>query len=145
MIDAIEKQLELHPEHVGPSRETLFRYGNVSSASIWCARACVCVCVLLAASVFIEALVPAGGPGWTAAACASAWAMSLARPICCHLMALPRPRPHTRPLSSCSPPHRYVLSNIETKRGVRRGERIWQIAFGSGEWLHGGITSVKRP
>lgn len=43
VIDAIEKQLELHPEHVGPSRETLFRYGNVSSASIWCV--CVCVCV----------------------------------------------------------------------------------------------------
>ncbi|KAL4429609.1 hypothetical protein ABPG77_008658 [Micractinium sp. CCAP 211/92] len=61
VIDAIEKQLELRPDNVGPSRETLFRYGNVSSASIW-----------------------------------------------------------------------YVLSNIETKRGVRRGERIWQIAFGSG-------------
>ena len=35
MIDAIEKQLELLPEHVGPSRETLYRYGNVSSSSIW--------------------------------------------------------------------------------------------------------------
>lgn len=37
VIDAIEKQLELRPDNVGPSRETLFRYGNVSSASIWCA------------------------------------------------------------------------------------------------------------
>lgn len=37
VIDAIEKQLELLPENVAPSRETLFRYGNVSSSSIWCA------------------------------------------------------------------------------------------------------------
>ncbi len=27
---------------------------------------------------------------------------------------------------------RYVLSNIESKRGIRKGDRIWQIAFGSG-------------
>jgi 3-ketoacyl-CoA synthase len=27
---------------------------------------------------------------------------------------------------------RYVLANIETKAGVRRGDRVWQIAFGSG-------------
>ncbi len=25
-----------------------------------------------------------------------------------------------------------MLANIETKRGVRRGDRVWQIAFGSG-------------
>lgn len=35
VIDAIEKQLELAPEHVAPSREALYRYGNVSSSSIW--------------------------------------------------------------------------------------------------------------
>ena len=61
VIDAIEKQLELTSDLIAPSRETLFRYGNISSASIW-----------------------------------------------------------------------YVLSNIETKKGVKKGERIWQIAFGSG-------------
>lgn len=27
---------------------------------------------------------------------------------------------------------RYVLSNIESKKTVRRGDRVWQIAFGSG-------------
>ena len=27
---------------------------------------------------------------------------------------------------------RYVLSNIESKKGIRKGDRIWQIAFGSG-------------
>lgn len=27
---------------------------------------------------------------------------------------------------------RYVLSNIESKRTVHRGDRVWQIAFGSG-------------
>jgi len=26
----------------------------------------------------------------------------------------------------------YILANIETKQGVRRGDRVWQIAFGSG-------------
>lgn len=61
VIDAIEKQLELTQDGVGPSRETLARYGNISSSSIW-----------------------------------------------------------------------YVLSNIETKKGIKKGERVWQIAFGSG-------------
>ena len=37
VIDAIEKQLELREEHVRASRETLYRYGNVSSSSVWCA------------------------------------------------------------------------------------------------------------
>ena len=27
---------------------------------------------------------------------------------------------------------RYVLSNIESTQGVRKGDRVWQIAFGSG-------------
>ena len=35
VIDAIEKQLLLTEAHVAPSRETLYRYGNVSSSSIW--------------------------------------------------------------------------------------------------------------
>ena len=29
-------------------------------------------------------------------------------------------------------PCRYVLSNIETRQGLARGDRVWQIAFGSG-------------
>lgn len=74
VIDAIEKQLELLPENVAPSRETLFRYGNVSSSSIW-----------------------------------------------------------------------YVLSNIETKRGVKRGERVWQIAFGSGFKCNSAVWRALRP
>ena len=41
VIDAIEKQLELREEHVRASRETLYRYGNVSSSSVWCAAALV--------------------------------------------------------------------------------------------------------
>ncbi|KAL3157470.1 Ataxin 2-like [Trebouxia sp. C0010 RCD-2024] len=61
VIEEIEKQLQLAPESVQPSKDTLFRYGNTSSSSIW-----------------------------------------------------------------------YVLSNIESTRGVRKGDRIWQIAFGSG-------------
>jgi 3-ketoacyl-CoA synthase len=35
VIDEIEKQLCLTPEFVDPSRATLYRYGNISSSSIW--------------------------------------------------------------------------------------------------------------
>ena len=73
VIDAIEKQLELSKEGVTPSRETLYRYGNLSSASIW-----------------------------------------------------------------------YVLANIETKQGVKKGERVWQIAFGSGFKCNSAVWKAKR-
>ena len=36
VIEEIEKQLQLAPESVQPSKDTLFRYGNTSSSSIWC-------------------------------------------------------------------------------------------------------------
>ena len=74
MIDAIEQQLELTPALVGPSRETLHRYGNLSSSSIW-----------------------------------------------------------------------YVLANIETKQGVRRGARVWQISFGSGFKCNSAVWRALRP
>jgi 3-ketoacyl-CoA synthase len=35
VVDEIEKQLQLSTAHVEPSRASLYRYGNVSSASIW--------------------------------------------------------------------------------------------------------------
>lgn len=73
VIDAIEKQLDLSPKGVGPSRETLYRYGNISSSSIW-----------------------------------------------------------------------YVLANIETKHGIRRGERVWQIAFGSGFKCNSAVWRARR-
>lgn len=61
VIEEIEKQLQL-PEHlVAPSKDTLYRYGNTSSSSIW-----------------------------------------------------------------------YILARIETTQGVRPGDRVWQIGFGSG-------------
>ncbi|KAL4536764.1 hypothetical protein Ndes2437B_g06166 [Nannochloris sp. 'desiccata'] len=73
VIDAIEKQLELTKQGVAPSRETLYRYGNLSSASIW-----------------------------------------------------------------------YVLANIETKIGVKKGERVWQIAFGSGFKCNSAVWRATR-
>lgn len=35
VIDAIEKNLSLHPSYTAPSRATLFNWGNTSSSSIW--------------------------------------------------------------------------------------------------------------
>ena len=39
---------------------------------------------------------------------------------------------------------RYVLANIETKAGVRRGDRVWQIAFGSGFKCNSAIWRALR-
>jgi 3-ketoacyl-CoA synthase len=39
---------------------------------------------------------------------------------------------------------RYVLANIETKGSVRRGDRVWQIAFGSGFKCNSAIWRALR-
>lgn len=39
---------------------------------------------------------------------------------------------------------RYVLSNIESKQGVRKGDRIWQIAFGSGFKCNSAVWRAMR-
>jgi predicted naringenin-chalcone synthase len=49
VIDEIEKQLKLTAEMVEPSRAVLFRYGNISSSSIWWGSyvfftVCACLC-----------------------------------------------------------------------------------------------------
>ncbi|KAK8925649.1 3-ketoacyl-CoA synthase 6 [Platanthera zijinensis] len=61
VIDELQKNLQLSPEHVEASRMTLHRFGNTSSSSLW-----------------------------------------------------------------------YELNYIESKRRMRRGDRVWQIGFGSG-------------
>lgn len=35
VLEAMEKQLGLTPEHMWPSKYALWRYGNTSSSSIW--------------------------------------------------------------------------------------------------------------
>jgi 3-ketoacyl-CoA synthase len=35
VVDAIQQELGLTDEYVEPSRAALYRYGNVSSSSIW--------------------------------------------------------------------------------------------------------------
>eukprot|EP00879_Flechtneria_rotunda_P017594 GHRR01018444.1.p1 GENE.GHRR01018444.1~~GHRR01018444.1.p1 ORF type:complete len:456 (+),score=130.64 GHRR01018444.1:379-1746(+) len=73
VIDEIEKQLSLTPEYVDPSRATLYRFGNVSSSSIW-----------------------------------------------------------------------YVLAYIESCKGVCKGDRVWQLAFGSGFKCNSAVWRANR-
>jgi len=40
-------------------------------------------------------------------------------------------------------PRRYVLSYIESQ-GVRRGDRIWQLGFGSGFKCNSAVWKAKR-
>ena len=39
---------------------------------------------------------------------------------------------------------RYILSNIETKKGVKRGDRVWQIGFGSGFKCNSAVWRAMR-
>lgn len=73
VIDEIEKQLQLTKSMVEPSRATLYRYGNVSSSSIW-----------------------------------------------------------------------YVLSYLESTRGIKRGDRVWQLGFGSGFKCNSAVWRAMR-
>jgi len=74
VIDEMEKQLRLPHAAVAPSRDTLHRYGNTSSSSIW-----------------------------------------------------------------------YILARIESGDvGVRAGERVWQIAFGSGFKCNSAVWTALR-
>jgi len=74
VIDEIEKQLVLSPAMVEPSRAVLYRYGNISSSSIW-----------------------------------------------------------------------YVLAYIESMgAGVRKGDRVWQLGFGSGFKCNSAVWRANR-
>ncbi|KAG2497371.1 hypothetical protein HYH03_004529 [Edaphochlamys debaryana] len=73
VIDEIERQLHLTTDMVEPSRAALYRYGNVSSSSIW-----------------------------------------------------------------------YVLAYLEAFGGMRRGERIWQMGFGSGFKCNSAVWRANR-
>jgi 3-ketoacyl-CoA synthase len=73
VIDEITKQLNMPKATAEPSRATLYRYGNVSSSSIW-----------------------------------------------------------------------YVLAYIESMRGVKRGDTVWQLGFGAGFKCNSAVWKANR-
>jgi hypothetical protein len=50
-------------------------------------------------------------------------------------LVTPRSHPH---------PQRYVLAYIETFRGVKRGDRVWQLGFGSGFKCNSAVWKANR-
>eukprot|EP00877_Chromochloris_zofingiensis_P008304 jgi/Chrzof1/3727/Cz13g06210.t1_LCKAS9 len=73
VIDTISKQLGISKDAIEPSRAGLYRFGNVSSTSIW-----------------------------------------------------------------------YVLAYIETTRGVKKGDKVWQLGFGSGFKCNSAVWKANR-
>ncbi|KAI8474465.1 MAG: FAE1/Type III polyketide synthase-like protein-domain-containing protein [Monoraphidium minutum] len=73
VLDTMEKAMRLPAEYMEPSRAGLYRFGNVSSTSVW-----------------------------------------------------------------------YVLAFIESYRGVRRGEKVWQLGFGSGFKCNSAVWVARR-
>jgi 3-ketoacyl-CoA synthase len=125
VIDEIEKQLSLGRTAVEPSRASLFRFGNVSSSSIWWVPA--------------AGARPAGG--LTGPPCDSSPAHGNA-----HACG-PISRLRSLPPASCLPllpTERYVLAYIETFRGVKRGDRVWQLGFGSGFKCNSAVWKANR-
>jgi predicted naringenin-chalcone synthase len=47
VLDTMEKQLALSAELMEPSRAGLYRFGNVSSTSIWCVAGPAVNCTLM--------------------------------------------------------------------------------------------------
>ena len=149
ILDSLEKQLSLSPAHLAPSRETLKRYGNTSSSSIWCATF---------PTPFADVPRCCGVPR----TCTSlpvrkqAWQCPCRQVGCIsslHQAKLPRASrigpclvcfgmvsPALRPLACC----RYVLAYIETAQGLRRGDRVWQLAFGSGFKVNSAVWRARR-
>jgi len=74
VLDTMEKALSLSAEKMEPSRAGLFRFGNVSSTSVW-----------------------------------------------------------------------YVLAYVESFRGVKAGDKVWQLGFGSGFKVNSAVWVAKKP
>jgi hypothetical protein len=132
VIDEIEKQLALSNGMVEPSRAVLYRFGNISSSSIWWAPG---------------GARRHGGGG----------SRYVHRPAC-RVGQSARPQAHSSPPCASAPtlslppslppslrPCRYVLSYIESMGGgVRKGDRVWQLGFGSGFKCNSAVWRAKR-
>ena len=126
MIEEIEKQLTLTADLMQPSKDTLHRRA---------ARSC-----LRDPSLPFERLSCESLHSLRRARYMPVW---LSRPLCSPVDTAEMETAHERLLSLQARAGRrfgntssssiwYVLANIESRKGVRRGDRVWQIAFGSG-------------
>ena len=112
VVDAIEQQLSLSKALVEPSRAGLYRFGNISSSSIWYNAflfflfLCVCMLSLL-------------------------------------LLDAPQLTTHQHQTKQKTTT-RYVLAYIESYKGVRKGDRVWQMGFGSGFKCNSSVWKANR-
>lgn len=112
VIDGIETNLKLERHHTAPSRATLFHWGNTSSSSIWYELR------------YVEGENDRwnGSAAASAAPAAAAASSSAASSAAADVGAVPQ---------GWDPERKWALPEYRG-RHVRSGERVLQIAFGSG-------------
>ena len=127
VIEGIEKNLNLSPHHTAPSRATLFHWGNTSSSSIWYELR------------YVEGEndrggssgVGGGGGGATAVGSNKPAAESSSSPMSSSSTSTSSSSDNSDTPPGWEPHRKWQLPEYEN-RHIRRGERVLQIAFGSG-------------
>jgi 3-ketoacyl-CoA synthase len=128
VIEGIEKNLNLSPHHTAPSRATLFHWGNTSSSSIWYELRYVEGENDREGSFREEKAVAAAAVGLNKSAASSSTSSSSSK-VSLGAAAESSVDGGTPP--GWDPDKKWHLPDYEN-RHIRRGERVLQIAFGSG-------------
>ncbi len=75
---------------------------------------------------------------------ASRWEPQRAALVCCATAKARTLPPHIRTSLVNVHTRRYVLAYIESQVGLRRGERVWQMGFGSGFKCNSAVWRARR-